>query len=92
MCSQDDVVKHLVEQGAQVDCKDENDVCIVHGPRTYSSEVHFCISRVLVQSHDHVLLKGLRLVCCVVLKNVGMFCVDFLYLFFVCLVVCLFLL
>ena len=34
MCSQDNVVKHLVEQGAKVNCKDENDVRIVHGPRT----------------------------------------------------------
>ena len=40
-----------------------------------------CISRVLVQSHVHVLLKGLSLVCCVVLKNVDMFFIDFLMLF-----------
>ena len=28
MHGQIDVVEHLVEQGAQVNCKDENDVCI----------------------------------------------------------------
>ena len=30
MYGQIDVVEHLVEQGAQVNCKDENDVCIVN--------------------------------------------------------------